>query len=264
MSISPSSEETTLEGTALPVADPQAEGDPAAPEIDYIRLNPKELSNEIKRLNTENKEFLRIYNSHVGDTAKRKYEPEIRARESQIEDLKTEIRRRDIQAMEPSEIEAKFESDPEFAIEYAKLIHHKPQVQTAPVDETPQILSAWEQMMGWAKSKGISADKIEEVTRKAADGEYGSDDVHWSIALQRVQSELADELVSKNGKNPGSTVNSELTKNGPDLTGASRGIGSSDLKSLDEFKKLTSAEQRKILNEPEGEEKIQALIRAGK
>lgn len=261
MSNSPSS------ATETPLTqEPAAVPDSATPEEDYIRLNRKELSNEIRRLQNEDSEFKQVYSSHVGDAAKRRYEPEIKARDNRIEELQTEIRRRDVQAMSPEEIEAKFESDEQFALEYAKLIHHRPQPQTAPVDETPIIMDAWNSMIDWAESKGVSKTKLNEVTQRAAAGEFSSDNVHWSVSLQRVQAELVDELVKPTkSEKVASTINPELTKKGADLTSASRGSPPVNFtfKTVADFKRLPISEQQAILRTPEGMEAVSELAKKG-
>lgn len=261
MSNSPSSEQLT------PAAAPQQAGEAAATsEDDYIRLKKSELSNEIRRLQLEDKEFLQVYNSHVGDHAKRKWEPEIRSRDARITELQTELRRREIMAMDEEDIEKQFETDENFAIEYAKLIHSNKPKPDAPIDETPVILDAWNAMTEWALSKGIPQTKIDEVTDKAARGMYSSDGSHWSVSLQRVQNELTDTLVGQ-AKAPApaaSTVNPNLAKRGPDLTNGQHAPSTNyRFKNVAEFKALPIAEQRAILKTPDGMEYVENLAKKG-
>ena len=238
----------------------------ATPEgDDFIRISRKELAKEIDRLQSEDDEFARIWSSKMGDAAKKRYQPQIDQREERIVALQKELRRRDILGMSPEEIEKQFESDKNFAIEYAELVHsepYKPAEET--VDESPIIAQSWTAFREKSLSMGLPPAVWAEIERKTVEGDYTrTQGEHWTTTMQNVQFVVMEKLLEA-GKapDPAATVNPKLVAKGPDTqSGTPGGGGKSDFPdTLSEFKKLSSDEQRRILRSEGGKDHVDKLM----
>lgn len=258
--LQPAPEETPSPAPETPI-EATPEGD------DFIRISRKELAKEIDRLQSEDDEFARIWSSKMGDAAKKRYQPQIDQREERISALQKELRRRDILGMSQEEIEKQFESDKNFALEYAELVHSEPyKPAEEPVDETPIITQSWVAMRDKALSMGLPRATWDEIERKTVEGEYTkSEGEHWTSILQTVQFTITEELL-KSGKSPdpATTVNPRLAAKGPDSSSGVPGGGAkSDFPAtLAEFKKLSSDEQRLVYRAEGGKEHIDNLMKS--
>lgn len=236
-------------------------------EPEYIYLRADQLHAEIARLERENQDFARLFNTRIGDKAARQYKPQIQEREQQIEELQRELRCLDILSMDEDEIEEKFASDPEFAREYAELVHYQPS-RNQP-DETEQITSAVNEAFDWARSMGLDERTIGMIQNKAANAEYDREGEPWTYSLQRMQQDLAQQLINQKSSNNGSngSTNPSLTKGGnPDLTPSNRKRGSAAVevpKTIAEFKALPVSRQNEILDDPEGMAAVERLAQQG-
>ena len=262
MSSSPSSPEATQPVDAEQVETP---GAPSEPE--WIKLDPTKLQDSIKALQAENQDFLRLFNTEVGQAAARKYKPEIEARDRKIEDLGKQLRKFEIQSMDEKDIEAKIASDADFAKEWAELIHYKPPVVGD--DPTPLILEAYEEAVTTALQRGVSQDFIDKATEKAAQGGYQSGNEPWQTSVRRFENDLVNEalrLSKESGTPETPAVNPSLLKGGPDSSGSRRGDSSgfrAEFKSVKEFKALPADRRAEVVADPEGKKYIEELARKG-
>jgi hypothetical protein len=243
-----------------------AEPTPAPSEEEYfLKLDSRNLQAEIARLKAQNQDFLRLYNTDIGNVAARKYKPQIDAKERELADLRMQIRRNEIERMEEKEIEEKFASDPSFAKEYAELVHYKPNPSTYQEDPTPLILEEWEEIMNDARAKGISEDFIVKVTEKASQGGYSAEGEHWSRSLRRLQADITNEAIRIHSEKPSKpAINEASLKGGPDLSsGVSSGGQVSQFKTIADFKSLPRAEQMSILATSEGKKAVEELAKKG-
>lgn len=251
------------EDQVQPQSPADSEGLPASPtEPEYIHLRADQLHAEIARLERENEDFARLFNTRIGDKAAKKYQPQLEERDRKIEDLNRELRRRDILSMDEEEIETKFASDPEFAREYAELVHYQPPTQDQ-TDETT-IITAVNEAFDWARSQGLDDDAIARIQQKAANEEYDREGESWVYSLQRMQQDLAQELFRKQTPTPPRT-NPNLSS-GPDLTPPNRQRGSVSAevpKTIAEFKALPVSRQNEILDDPEGLAAVEELAKRG-
>lgn len=251
------------QGDAQSQAD--SEGLPASPtEPEYIHLRADQLHAEIARLERDNEDFARLFNTRIGDKAAKKYQPQLEDRDRKIEDLNRELRRRDILSMDEEEIETKFASDPEFAREYAELVHYQPPAQDQS-DETT-ILTAVNEAFDWARSQGLDDETIAKVQRKAANEEYDREGESWVYSLQRMQQDLSQEIVSRKTSTPDPPRTNPNLGSGPDLTPSNRQRGSVSAevpKTIAEFKALPTSRQYEILDDPEGLAAVEELAKRG-
>ena len=238
------------------------EGESASSEEpEYIQLNAKELHSEIARLEQENQDFSRLFNTRVGDRAARKYQPIIKQKEEEIEDLKMQLKRLEFGNLDVKDIEKRFAQDPEFAKEYAAAVHYKPRSQQ-PVDETPIITNAINEAFSSARELGLDEATELRIRTQAANGEFTQEGEHWTSSFARMQTAIARELLNKT---PAPKTNPNL-RGGPSLTPPSRKNGSAALnvpKTAAEFNSLPQSVKEEILNDPEGLEAVRALSRKG-
>lgn len=231
-------------------------------EEDYIRLprDPKLLQQEIDRLEREDQGFAQIFGERVGRKAERKYTPEIKKRDAQIEALKFEKRQAEVALMTPDEIDKRFVEDPAFAKEYAELVHRKPEPEV--LDETPVIQEAIEDIRDYALSQpNMTPEIVNSVLMRAMQGEFGDETVHWTIQTRRLQAAMFEEIQKHNSTPPPST-NAKFSKAGPDLSRGSQ--DSSHVvgfpSSVAEFRRLPMDEQRRLIATPEGKAELQRLL----
>lgn len=245
-----------------------AVADGASPEPEWIKLDPANLKAGIESLRASNPDFLNIFNTEVGNTAARKYKPEIDTRDRQISTYQKQLRKFEIQSMEEKEIEAKIASDPSFALEWAELIHFKP---SAPEDDpTPQIMQAYDETVSIARDRGVSQDFIDKATEKAAQGGYrASDNEPWQTTFRRFENDLTNEAlrVTKESATPTApAVNDSILKGGPDASGSRRGGGSefrAEFKTIREFKALPAARQQEVYRDPDGRVYVEEIMAKG-
>lgn len=241
----------------------EGQPDPSAPsEEDFIKLNAKELYPEILRLERENEDFKRVFNTRLGNKAAAQYKPLIQEKEREIEELKKELRRREISSMSEQDIEAKFQSDANFAREYTELVHSQPST-SSPIDETPIIVAAINDALDLARSYGVLETSITEIQNKAAQGGYDIEGEPWQMSLSRMNRDIVSKITSKDSKPAPPTANSSLTKSGPDLSPKSKGssVATEVPNTVAEFKALPTSEQNRILATSEGMKAVEDLIK---
>lgn len=174
-----------------------------------------------------------------------------------------EIRRRDIAAMSEKDIETRVATDKAFAQEYVELLHSKPNAP-APVDESVEIASAFNEAIDVARSVGVPEDFIKKVTEKALQGGYEPEEgEHWTASISRINRDFMNEATRKpTAAAPAKPeINPGLTKGGPDTSPVSRGASTKfTFKTLADFKALSSEERRQIVDSPEGMAAVDALL----
>lgn len=250
-----------------PPVDGQEEVKPTEQQDDdgYIRLNRKELNQEILRLQREDPEFNQLFQSHVGKKAENKYLPKLSAKDREIEQLRKELRIRDVSAMDPKDVETKFQSDPAFAKEYAELVHFQKSPKESPTDNQAEITAAWNRAVEDARGRGVSEDFIRQVSEKAVQGGYEVDG-HWSESLDLVKSDFLNEILRQKLDSPKPTekekVNESLVRSGPDLSKGVQGTVKLNLPStLEAVKRLSPTQRRELIATPEGKARVEELLK---
>ena len=236
-----------------------------AEELAPITLDPKNLVEEIRRLQRENPDFLKIFNNEVGNMAdrqnRRNFEPKISQLERELEAERRQRRKLEILGMTEKDIEDKFSKDPVFAKEYAELVHYNPQDQ----DDTPQLITAaWEEAVQYAADNGVSQEFINKVAEKAASGGYEAS--HWSLSIQKLERDIANEIIriksTESKADP--KVNPNIVNGSADLSPKGRGaVTSFSFKTVREFRELPIGKQNEILDSPGGMEYVETLMKKG-
>ena len=248
------------------VEEPTQPADGATIEPEVITLDPKNLTAEIRRLQQENPDFLQIFNTEVGNTAakqvSRKYDPEIKKLQRELEGEKIQRRKAEILGMDEAEITKRFGEDSKLAEDYAKIVHYKP--QAVEDDPTPLIAQAWEEAEQFARDNGVGDEFVNTVLQKAINGGYTSPDEHWSLGIRRIQQDFTSEILRSKSGAQTAAFNPALVKGSADVTPASRGSGGGfTFKSVREFKDLPTSQQKEIIDTPEGMKYVEELMKKG-
>jgi len=234
-------------------------------ELAPITLDPKNLVEDIRRLQRENPDFLKIFNNEVGNAAdrqtRRNFEPKISQLERELDNERHQRRKLEILGMSEKDIEEKFAKDPVFAKEYAELVHYTPQTE----DDTPQLITmAWEEAVQNAADNGVSKEFIDKVAEKAANGGYEAS--HWSLSIQKLERDIANEIIRIKSKpsETGPKTNPNIVNGSADITPKGRGTATSfPFKTIKEFKELPTAKQSDYLDSPGGMEYVETLMKKG-
>lgn len=247
-------------------ADQKPVEDGATIEPVVITLDAKNLTAEIRRLQQENPDFLQIFNTEVGNTAakqaSRKYEPEIKKLQRELEEERLQRRKAEILGMDEAEITKKFGEDSKFAEEYAKIVHYKP--QAVEDDPTPLIAQAWEEAEQFARDNGIGDEFVNTILQKAINGGYTSPDEHWSLGIRRIQQDFTNEILRVKSGTQTAAFNPALVKGSADVTPASRGSGGGfTFKTIRAFKDLPVSQQKEIIDTEEGMKYVEELMKKG-
>jgi hypothetical protein len=240
------------------------EAPPEASSDEWIRLDPNNLTESIRALQKENPKFLEVFNTEVGNHAQkqaaRKYEPEVKKLQSELESERMQRRRLEVLAMSEKDIETQFAADPKFAEEYAKLVHYEP--QTIEDDPTPIITQQWDEMESWAKDQGVDDAFVDKILATAQNGGYAVDG-HWSLGMQMIQRDFTNEILRIKGSSD-PQINPSLTRGGAVVTPAGRGsTGGWTFKTAKQFQDLPVAQQTEILEDPEGLKYVEELVKKG-
>lgn len=236
--------------------------DEATQEPEWLKLDPSKLPDEIRRLQKEDPKFLEVFNTEVGNTAakqlKRKYEPEIQTLREQLNEERMQRRRLEILAMDEKSIEDKFAKDPDFAKEYAEVVHYTPKTG---LDEETLVRNAYLAELQFAEDNGLSKDFLEKIETKAVSGGYTAD--HWTQAMQAIRNDITNEIIRTRTEAP-PKINTNLTKPGADVAPAQRGAAVAfSFKTVREFKDLPVSKQTEILDSPGGMEYVESLMKKG-
>ena len=211
----------TVESTPEPTPTPEP-----ADEDYYLKIDKRNLNQEINRLLKEEKEFANLFNTNVGRKAKSQYQSQLESLELERNNLRQELRRHEINAMKDAEIEEKFRTDPIFAKEYASIVHADPKQVEAQL-ELINIRRAIEDTFNNALDLGLTSEKHQEFLKAVFEGRYDNPNGHWTQGITRLQTDLVGILLSdRTPTSPKETkdtpvepqVNPALTKAGPDIS----------------------------------------------
>lgn len=266
----PSEAPSTRTDANQEVISPESQSAEAAAESERIlslkATDSKTLFNEIRRLERENEDFRGVFTNEVGRRAERQYKPELARRDAEIAELKIQLRRNEFEKMSEEDINKRFQTDPAFAKEYAEVSHYKPQAPS-PLDETPLITEAFENLQQWAQDEGLPEAAWAQYINQVQSGKYGDLSRPWREIISEVQRDIATALI-KMHKTPPSpeeptkpAFNASLTKGGPDTSTSTRGTSRSlnIPKTATAFNDLPLAQQQAILRSPGGMEAVAKL-----
>lgn len=248
---------TQPEGQEVPT-----EPEQTTPEVPMLSLRRDQMYQELSRLSQEDPELRQVLGTWAGNTAKRQYVPEIRARDTELAQLKAENFQLKVSSMTEADIQEKFAKDKSFRDQYSNLLETQ-QSGPKPADESPLVDQAITELANWAYTNGLPEQDWARLYAKAGRGEYSSNKEHWSIGVNRWQQEISQELIKHKlsaaappvvatpqvvPETPPKT-NPALTRPGADI---SRGTGGTNNnlsfpKTAQEFNKLPRAVQLQFI-----------------
>ncbi|KKL14699.1 hypothetical protein LCGC14_2513050, partial [marine sediment metagenome] len=201
-------------------------GEASEEEIEYIRIDPNNISKDISGLLRDNSQFTNVFLSHVGQKARSQHQPEIDRLTEENATLRVVYNRQRFEGMEQEEINKQFANDPQFAREYTEAVHSTPQASIG----MTQLRSSISGLMEYALSKGMPIERTEEFLQKANAGDYdkdtqGQSHSDWTGAFGLLQQDMLNELLdSKPSAEPKEEPISKKPADAanPDMAGESR------------------------------------------
>lgn len=192
---------TRADGTMQPQDGVSDNGEYEDEEQSYIRIDKRNLSGELNRVLREDKDFANLYYSHVGSKAAERYNPVVRQQEFELQELRRERRKAELEAMPDAEVERRFATDQQFAREWTEFAHDNPEA-TASRREQFVIAGKIEQIFNEAAAYGLPQEVVVAYQQRLAQNGYDFDETgrpvtHWSDGLDRLRRDLNYEIVSR-------------------------------------------------------------------
>lgn len=214
-----------------------------------VTLTKDNYDRDIALLQNDNPEFANAFNNSVGRKAKMKYDPIIASKDEQIASLNSRLRRSEISSMKPDEIEQKFQTDSQFAQEYASAVHEQPDVSSNRT-EAARMQSTLTGIIDNAMTQGLSSAKADEFQEALRTGKYDKDNSgqplsHWTEGMNLLQQDIYQELRTQSTTSDKTVSNpidgqSSQDNASPDMSGQSSHAASGRNKwSMEEINQFT-------------------------
>lgn len=253
-------------------------GDSSIPRFEFS-VDKGQAAKELLRLRAEHPEFYQTISAQIGQKSANRFRRELREKDEQLTETRKLLRWNEISRMEPTEVQKQFDSNPDFAKEYAELAHFQPQTQpsrqTQVVDEQAQINEVLQDLWGEARAAGVSEETLQETAQAMMNGRYGVEgEDHWTAIVNKMSLDLGRKMAQastptqqpKQQTQPETPLqtNANLLRGSGDVTrtGGGSAVGNSFPKTLDEFKKLPSKQRAKLIESDTGEAELDKLLAA--
>lgn len=197
------------EDTETPPSQEQVEQPPENEEDFYIRLDKRRLAEEIQRLTAEDVAFRSVFNREVGNNAARRHQPRIRELEQHLETYQRLLRREQYGKLSQEEVAEKFQTDPEFAKNYAEVTHFQAEEpRIVPDNEVivQQVQSGINQIIRAGVRAGLTRDDLVEIDANIKSGKYDTDadgnnmpPEQWEDMLGLLQDDVTEKIISRRG-----------------------------------------------------------------
>ncbi len=190
----PSAEpEAVTELAPVEAPDEGAASETPADEDYFIKIDTRNLYQELQRLDRDNEAFRTNFRTFTGRTAKRQYEPQIETLRAENEALRLAQRQQLIREMPAQDIETRFASDPEFAREYAEAIHAQP-IDLAARNEQIAWQSAIEDVFDAGLNAGLPPNRVEDYRAALAQGHFDAEGLSIPQQFARMQATMNNEI----------------------------------------------------------------------
>jgi len=196
--------------------DPAASETPAE-EDPFIKIDSRNIYQELARLDRENESFRNNLRTFTGRTAKRRYEPQLEQLKAENESLKQAQRQASILAMQPQDIEEKFAKDPEFAREYADAIHAQP-IDLAARNEQIQWQQAIEDVFDAGLNAGLPPQRIEDYRVALSNGHFDAEGLSVPQQFARMQTTMNNEIAAMQAARATATTAAPVQVEAPTAT----------------------------------------------
>lgn len=161
------------------------------PEPDWIlKLDSRSLYQDLRRLETERADVRQTLAEFTGRTAKKKYEPQIRALEAKLAAKEQEFIQLQAQTMTDEDLAEKLRTDRDFALRY----HAQPEDPSA-LEEVSKWESEFEDTLDMVATR---LNKAREVDYRVAlvNGYFGDLDANPARALRNMMTAISTETES--------------------------------------------------------------------
>lgn len=173
----------------------------------FITIDRRKLDDELNRILAEDSEFRNIYNRSVGNNAARKYQPQIRERDEQIELYRKLLRREEYSKLTQEEVNDRFKSDPQFARDYSEVVHFQG-TEPDPVSQqqaiSARVIDGLRTIVTAGARAGLTQEDIAEIDASLRAGKYDTDETGqnlppsmWQEMLDNVQADVTERIVRK-------------------------------------------------------------------
>jgi len=172
--------ETVAEPEVAPVVEAPAEAVASYPEPEedfFLKFDKRQAYSGLRELAEREKSVKDAIETMVGRKAKAKFEPELEAARAELEATKVELRREKYAKLSSEEVSQRFAASPEFADDYAKLVHAAP-VDIEQMKQAQQVATMLYQEIDRAEQVGVTPQRLGQIEDwiksgafdKAADG----------------------------------------------------------------------------------------------
>lgn len=178
--------------------------EPEDEEQYFIRIDRRRLPEELSRLEKQDKEFGNLLHARVGSRAADRYQPQLRQRDLELQELRQQLRWKELESMSGERVEELYEKDKGFAREWTEFVHRNPEAFNER-REAMLILERTNSILSRAVAAGLSEEVLDKYKASLQRGEYDRDEdgqpnAHWSDGLQRLREDLAQEITDRRGQ----------------------------------------------------------------
>ena len=224
------SEEPTTE--VEPVVEPVIKEATTSQEAEsqyLITLDRRNLQQQLLDLVNQDPDAKQIYNRSVGNQAARRYQPRIAELEAERDAWKQLHKQSEYSKLTQEEVNQRFTTDPEFAAEYARVIHSnvsEPNTEAVNEIAKQQLVNGVEFILQSGVSQGLTREDVTAIWGNIQQGAYDKDETgtdfppsQWREVLANLQNDVTSRLVNKRTV----TVPTEAPPIEPPVVTATRG-----------------------------------------
>lgn len=240
MSQEPNTENIAEVGEAL-----EAGESTPTPDVSHLlSIDSTKLDAEIQRLQRENKEFANAFNRAVGNKAARQYKPRIQELESLLSLNQRELKRLEYSQLPSTEVDSRFRSDPEFAREYADVVHSTP-AQINQMTEQLRVRSLVTETITDAIEDGLPEELANSLLEGIASGKYndrGSINSQLYAFQRDVQKAITENIRTPQQPTPKAQAEPETAppppaSPGPELSRGAAGTTTRGPRTLEDYER---------------------------
>lgn len=247
--------------TEHPVDEPTTQEDVETPnqedESQYlITLDRRKFNEELNNLLSNEPEFRNAFNREVGNSAARKYQPQIRKQEADLDTYRALLRREQFGKLSEEEVNERFKSDPQFAEAYTQAVHfqgQEPNIEDNRQAIASMVLTGIRNIVTAGVRQGLNQEDLITLDADLKAGKFDKDELGenlppemWQDMLDNLQNAVMEKVISKRipvvENNPPPHADTAR----PDMSqGGSRGVRTTSI-TMRDFRNLSWEEQMRM------------------
>ena len=232
----------------------------------FVRLDKRNLQQQLLDFVNQDPDARQIYNRSVGNQAAKRYQPRIAELEAERDTYRQLLLREQYSRLTPDEINHRFQTDPEFARNYANITHANIQPPNTAANITTiqeNLVSGIRTIVGVGQRQGLTEQDLAEIAQAMQSGIYDKDETGtdlpptmWREVLENVQEDVTRRIVANRTKvtepvtpvvtppvaRPTDTSRPDMSQQG------TRGVRTTSI-TMREFKQLPWEEQFKFIGD---------------